>query len=253
VTDLNHFIKPPPLLFSNNKIGPAWSWSRAVGHHAAGGTCGPCPLLDNGCYVQGQSYRHKAMQAGGVRRTHHTPPIDAMTASMRSKSRWLRLLVSGDHAKPNTARLTPDDSYIASVVDQFTAAAARAATDPSWDIRGWSYTHLWRAQHLRDALLPIRDLPNFTLLASCDNERQLSGAIRAGWLPTLWSPRIRRDSAYYMVGKLRGFVCPAERFENVDCTMCRACMDRKPPRIDFIAFPDHGPGNAARRAAVSHD
>jgi len=206
-----------------------WYFQREQGE-----TCpDSCPLktaiADDGtptCYARPGPERYRAQMMHDAAERRRLAGIifpDLRTLPDGSK---VRLQPAGDMGTFGDGN-TLDIEY----VEGLTAAAAARP-----DVSVWTYTHdpiAWG-----DALQPLRDLPNVSILASVDSDAAAEEAFAAGWdHVSIHRPDVDLNAAYTVRGDRRYLNCPQQRGRS-RCGECMACF--APPRaVDGIMFSEH--------------
>lgn len=182
----------------------------------------------NGCYVDADSFMHRAMltlDAGARGKTgaeviaEEVAAIDAawprgIPQDGARGGRDLRLHIGGD---------VPDEA----------SARALAGAAARWIARGggrvWTYTHSWRAI-AADAWWPI------SVLASVETPEDADLARQRGYPPAAVVTDFPDGKRLFRFGAGALLPCPAETLGK-NCVSCRVCLDGVGPGI---AFKVHG-------------
>ena len=205
-------------LTANPKLGPVSAT------YVAQLSCpASCPLLGSGCYAE-NGFTSMAITKRLIRGVlDGTTPAEiaqreASAIDALSGERALRLHVVGDSTTIEGTRAL--------------AAAARRYSSRH-DRPVWTYTHAWRS-------LPRSAWGSVSVLASCENERDLIAAKRRGYATALVVPG-HRARKLYQERRTKLLPCP-EQTSGVSCAACGLCM-----RDDYlrdagitIAFAAHG-------------
>ena len=107
--------------------------------------------------------------------------------------------------------------------------------------RGYTYTH-----HKLDYIHNLEAVKyannnGFTVNASCETMSQADDAIAAG-VPAVCVVDNSKDVPKVTPAGHRVVVCPAQRFDSVDCKSCGLCAKNLDSRSCVVAFLAHGNG-----------
>jgi hypothetical protein len=180
-----------------------------------------CPFKGNGCYAEtGPLALHWRAVTEGSRGMPWADFLAAI-AQLPQGQLW-RHNQAGDIVDPNTAT---GRQMLSELV-----AANRGR-------RGFTYSH-----HRRGAVaitaLRAATANGFTVNASCNSETEADAAIAAGCRAVFVVASGDTRVSWKTPDGNRAIVCPAQRFERMDCATCKLCQAR--PQNVAIAFRAHG-------------
>lgn len=180
-----------------------------------------CPFKGNGCYAEaGPLALHWRAVTEGSRGMPWAEFLAAISAL--PKGQLWRHNQAGDIVDPNTATGRK-------MLTELTGANSGR--------RGFTYTHHRRGK-AAVAALKAATANGFTVNASCNTEREADAAIAAGLRAVFVVPSGEDRPMWKTADGNRAIVCPAQRFEGMNCTTCRLCQAR--PQNVAIAFVAHG-------------
>lgn len=213
---------------SNVKTGPipVSTSSRA--------TCDPaaCPFFGHGCYAEtGPLALHWRAVSDGTRGTDW-PTFLERIRRLPPKQLW-RHNQAGD------------------LVKLATAAGRRMLaelTQANRGRRGYTYSHHKRTP-AAVAAMKAATAQGFTVNASCQTERQADAAMAQGLRAVFVVPADDPRTIWCTADGNRAIVCPAQRFEGMDCARCQLCQSR--PQNVAIVFRAHGTGRRAAESAIA--
>ena len=185
-------------------------------------TCPPtCPFLKNGCY--GDNY-HLAMHWDAVSCGDRGTPWKEFLARIAG-------LPFGQLGRHNQAGdlVTPGNAIGRKALEQLTEANRGR--------RGFTYSHHKLTPKTVQAF-KAATANGFTVNASCNSEREADAAIAAGLRAVFVVASGDERATWLTPYGNRAIVCPAQRFDAMDCARCKLCQAR--PQNVAIAFRAHG-------------
>jgi hypothetical protein len=201
---------------SNTKTGPipVSTSSRA--------TCPEtCPFRANGCYADsGPLAIHWQAVTAGTRGAAW-PDFLQLIKNLPTGQLW-RHNQAGDLYKPGT------------LTGQTALAALTAANRGR---RGFTYSH-HKLTPATVRAFKAATADGFTVNASAETERAADSAIAKGLRAVFVVPAGETRTAWETADGNRAVVCPAQRFDRMDCATCKLCQAR--PQNIAIAFKAHG-------------
>lgn len=212
---------------SNRKTGPipVSTSSRA--------TCDPtaCPYFGNGCYAEtGPQALHWRKVTEGSR---GVPWADFLQLIRRLPVGQLwRHNAAGDLWKPGTV----------------TGRAALAQlVEANRGRKGYTYSHHRRTPATVQAF-KAATANGFTVNASCQTETEADAAMADGLRAVFVVPSDDQRTQWETAGGNRAVLCPAQRFDAMDCNRCRLCQSR--PSNIAVVFRAHGTGRRKVEAVL---
>jgi hypothetical protein len=196
-------------------------------------TCDPgCPFFKNGCYGDnyGLSFHWDAVTRGD--RGVLWPDFLAMIRALPVAQLW-RHNQAGDLVAPGTATGRKQ-------LEQLTEANRGR--------RGWTFCHHKRTPAVVRAF-KAATAQGFTVNASCHSEREADAAMAQGLRAVFVAPSSENRKVWTTEGGNRAVVCPAQRFEAMDCQTCKLCQAR--PGNVAVVFLAHGSGRKKAEAALA--
>jgi hypothetical protein len=115
--------------------------------------------------------------------------------------------------------------------------ALAALTTANRGRRGFTYSHHKLTPSTVRAF-KAATANGFTVNSSCETERAADAAISKGIRAVFVVPAGETRTAWQTADGNRAVVCPAQRFERMDCATCQLCQAR--PQNVAIAFKAHG-------------
>ena len=212
---------------SNAKTGPipVSTSSRA--------TCpDTCPFRANGCYADAGplAIHWQAVTAGA--RGVAWPDFLQLIKNLPAGQLW-RHNQAGDLYKPNT------------LTGQTALAALTAANRGR---RGFTYSH-HKLTPATVRAFKAATSNGFTVNASAETERAADAAISKGLRAVFVVPADETRTAWKTADGNRAVVCPAQRFDRMDCATCKLCQAR--PQNVAIVFKAHGNGRAKVETVIT--
>ena len=180
-----------------------------------------CPFRANGCYADsGPLAIHWQAVTAGTRGAAW-PDFLQLIRNLPSGQLW-RHNQAGDLCKPGT------------VTGQTALAALTAANRGR---HGFTYSHHKLTPSTVRAF-KAATANGFTVNASAETERAADSAIAKGLRAVFVVPSGETRTAWETADGNRAVVCPAQRFDRMDCATCKLCQAR--PQNVAIAFKAHG-------------
>jgi hypothetical protein len=180
-----------------------------------------CGLRGNGCYAEtGPIALHWQAVTEGTR---GNPWADFLAAIRKLPARQLwRHNQAGDLWKPGLA---------------MGRAALAQLVEANRGRRGFTYSHHKRTAAVSQAFRAAT-ANGFTVNASCESESEADGAIASGVRAVFVVSANETRNVWTTAGGNRAVVCPAQRFDAVNCASCQLCHSR--PGHVAVAFRAHG-------------
>lgn len=212
---------------SNGKTGPI-----PVSTSSAATCWDGCPFRGNGCYAEaGPLALHWRAVSDGIRGVNWRQFLAAI-AALPARQLW-RHNQAGDIVNPATAT---GRRMLAQL------------TEASRGRRGYTYTHHKRTP-AAIAALKAATAQGFTVNASCHSEREADAAMADGLRAVFVVPASDQRTSWRTEGGNRAIVCPAQRFEGMNCARCQLCHAR--PQNVAIVFRAHGTSWRAAERAIA--
>lgn len=193
-----------------------------------------CPFLGSGCYAENGFTGGNIVKPLNRGVAEIMTPVEialdeAAAIDRLSGERDLRLHVVGDSTTAEGTRA-------------LAAAARRYSSRHNHPV--WTYTHAWR-------WLPRSAWGAISVLASCENERDVTAARRRGYATAIVVAE-HPTRRLHKGNRLRLLPCP-EQTSGVSCSNCRLCQ-----RDDFlraagitISFAAHGSVGSKNKALAA--
>jgi hypothetical protein len=196
-------------------------------------TCDPlCPFFGNGCYGDNYPLRFHWDAVTRGERGETWPGFLAAIRALPAGQLW-RHNQAGDLWKPGTV---------------MGRAALAQLTEANAGRRGWTFCHHKRTPAVVQAFKSAT-AQGFTVNASCHSEKEADAAMAHGLRAVFVAPSTETRRQWSTAGGNRAVVCPAQRFEGMDCATCRLCQAR--PSNVAIVFLAHGTGRKKAEAAIA--
>lgn len=212
---------------SNSKTGPipVSTSSRA--------TCADsCPFRGHGCYADSGplAIHWSAVTAG----TRGVPWADflQLIRNLPPHQLW-RHNQAGDLYRPGNA------------VGQ---TALNQLVEANRGRRGFTYSHHPLTARTIQAF-KTATAQGFTVNASCETETAADAAMAHGLRAVFVVPADESRTSWQTAGGNRAVVCPAQRFDRMDCATCQLCQSR--PQHVAIAFRAHGTGRRKVESVIA--
>jgi len=194
-------------------------------------TCPDCIFRGNGCYAEtGPLALHWAKVTSGTRGVNWAAFLEAIRA-LPVGQLW-RHNQAGDLYKPG------------SLLGQ---KALEQLTEANRGRRGFTYSHHKRTPAVVQAFKSAT-ASGFTVNASCHSETEADAAMADGLRAVFVAPSTETRRQWSTAGNNRAVVCPAQRFDAMDCATCRLCQAR--PSNVAIVFLAHGTGRKKVETAI---
>jgi hypothetical protein len=103
--------------------------------------------------------------------------------------------------------------------------------------RGYTYSH-HKLTPATVRAFKAATANGFTVNASCETERAADAAIAKGLRAVFVVPAGETRTSWQTADGNRAVVCPAQRFDRMDCATCQLCQAR--PQNVAIVFKAHG-------------
>lgn len=114
-------------------------------------------------------------------------------------------------------------------------------------LKAWTYSHHPRTPATVQAF-KAATANGFTVNASCQTEAEADAAMAHGLRAVFIAPSTETRNSWRTAGGNRAVVCPAQRFDAMDCATCRLCQAR--PQHIAIVFKAHGNGRRKVEAVL---
>lgn len=183
-----------------------------------------CPLKANGCYANGGPLlRHWSEVSKGNRGTDWNTFVSKVE---ELPFEWkLRINQAGDLPGEN-------EEIDAEKLDQLSLVVKKKR------LRAWTYTHKPLNKNNLNAIK--KAISNgFVINASADNLKEADSFKQKNVPVVVVLPKDAPDTVFTPEGN-KVIVCPAQRFENSDCSKCLLCQ--KSNRSVIVGFRAHGNG-----------
>jgi hypothetical protein len=191
-----------------------------------------CPFLGNGCYAEsGPLAIHSAAVTAGTRGVPWAEFLQ-LIRNLPPHQLW-RHNQSGDLYRPGNA---------------IGRTALAQLVEANRGRRGFTYSHHKRTPRTVEAFRAAT-ANGFTVNASCHTEAEADAAIADGLRAVFIVPADDARTTWETAGGNRAVVCPAQRFERMDCATCQLCQAR--PQNVAIAFKAHGTSRRKVEAVIS--
>jgi len=191
-----------------------------------------CPFLGNGCYAEsGPLAIHSAAVTAGTRGVPWTEFLQLIRNLPRHQL-W-RHNQSGDLYRPGNA---------------IGRTALAQLVEANQGRRGFTYSHHKLTPHTIQAF-KTATAQGFTVNASCETETAADAAMAHGLRAVFVVSANETRTSWQTAGGNRAVVCPAQRFERMDCATCQLCQSR--PQNVAVAFKAHGTSRRKVEAVIA--
>lgn len=197
-------------------------------------TCSPvCPFFNNGCYAEsGPLLLHWRKVTNGERGVAFSAFLEA-----------LRSLPAGRAFRHNQAGDLPHNQ------GKISRTFIKGIVSSVKHLRAFTYTHhsLQMGENLQ--LLRYANRNGFTINVSCETERQVDDAIKAGLPAVMVANSAEQRTTWHTEEGNIVIVCPAQRSDSKTCADCMLCHKRG--RKVAVAFLAHGTSKRKANAVAA--